>query len=83
MRASLTALVAAVAGAAGPVAAGHVYERWMEDNWNLLSSRTLLEVTLPGSHNAGNTEQELGTGPKCTTDDKYAAYQRQGGQLSQ
>ena len=83
MRSWLTALVAAVAGAAGPVTAGHVYERWMEDNWGLLSSRTLLEVTLPGSHNAGNTEQELGTGPKCTTDDKYAAYQRQGGQLLQ
>jgi ribonuclease I len=79
----LLPLAALLAGAASPAHGGHAYERWMEDNWDSLSSRTLLQLTLPGSHNSGNTAQELGTGPKCTTDDKYAAYQRQGGALSQ
>jgi hypothetical protein len=54
----------------------HPYETWMEDNWSQLSGMTLLHVTLPGSHNSGNTIEELGTpgSPKCESDNKYSHY---------
>lgn len=66
-------------------AAAWPYERWMEDNWDALRSRTLLELTLPGSHNVGNAAGVLGQqgAPGCASDDKYAAYQAQGGALPQ
>lgn len=54
----------------------HPYEKWMEDNWSALSAMTLLQVTLPGSHNSGNTIEELGTdgSPKCESDNTYTNY---------
>ena len=55
-------------------ASGWPYERWMEDNWEALRDKSLLQLTLPGSHNSGNVRQWLGQGPKCASDDKYAAY---------
>ena len=55
----------------------------MEDNWEALRDKSLLQLTLPGSHNSGNVRQWLGQGPKCASDDKYAAYQAQGGALAQ
>eukprot|EP01045_Picozoa_sp_COSAG04_P057306 COSAG04_NODE_27236_length_285_cov_0.833333_1_plen_92_part_10 len=55
----------------------------MEDNWEALRDKTLLQLTLPGSHNSGNVRQWLGQGPKCASDDKYAAYKEQGGAMEQ
>ena len=49
------------------------HERWMEDNWGALQDRTLLQLTLPGSHNSGNNAQ-LGSGPACPGDNKYRQY---------
>jgi hypothetical protein len=44
---------------------------WMECYWDQLKDRTLLNLTLPGSHNSGNIEGELGSGPLCTQDYRY------------
>eukprot|EP01052_Picozoa_sp_SAG31_P000498 SAG31_NODE_15_length_37942_cov_32.078297_3_plen_462_part_00 len=52
---------------------------WMEVHWAELKGLTLLNVTLPGSHNSGNVdvaEHRLGTGPSCPGDNKYAAFDR-------
>lgn len=49
-------------------------ERWMEQQWEHLRDRTLLDIVLPGSHNSGNTG-DLGSGPRCESDYRYAEYQ--------
>ena len=64
-----------------PACSQYYYERWMEENWSVLRSRSLLQITLPGSHNSGNTAGRLGQGPKCASDDKWPDYRRRGGQL--
>jgi hypothetical protein len=56
-------------------AAQYPYQAWMGDHWEVLSERTLLQVTLPGSHNSGNTASQLGTSPRCAADDgHYRSY---------
>jgi hypothetical protein len=44
--------------------------------WDQLKDRTLLNVTLPGSHNSGNIEDELGSGPLCPSDYRYGDFNK-------
>jgi hypothetical protein len=43
----------------------------MEDNWIVLQHKSLLNITLPGSHNSGNTG-DLSGNPKCAS--QYDQY---------
>lgn len=65
-----------VAAAASSAAARYPHEAWMGDNWAVLQGKTLLQVTLPGSHNSGNTAELLGTGPRCAADDSHYTHYR-------
>lgn len=46
---------------------------WMGKHWNRIKSLTLMNLTLPGSHNAGNTP-ELSASRTCATDYRYEEY---------
>jgi len=46
---------------------------WMKSNWHKLHYRRLIDISFPGSHNAGNNKQ-LGTKPICQSDYRYDAF---------
>eukprot|EP00913_Durusdinium_trenchii_P024078 g22614.t1 len=47
---------------------------WMAEHFEILQHRTLLEITLPGSHNSGNYQGGLHADLLCESDYKYGEY---------
>lgn len=48
-----------VLASAGLMLCGADRSNWMGDNFEMLRHKTLLEITLPGSHNSGNYQGGL------------------------
>eukprot|EP00662_Eupelagonemidae_sp_cell21_P037830 gene37830-24524_t len=51
-------------------------EAWMGANWGQIRDRTLVQLTLPGSHNSANTHA-LNAGRICASDYQYQNYRAQ------
>ena len=65
-------------------AASSVNAQWMGDNWEQLKGLTLKQMILPGSHNSGNTANDLlVSNPVCPQDYRYKEYLSYGGTRSQ
>lgn len=61
------------AAMAGALDAAYPHEQWMDDNWDVLRTKTLWDLTLPGTHNSGNTF-ELGWQRMYAGDSRYGDY---------
>lgn len=48
-------------------------QTWIEDNWEALRTRRLLDLTLPGSHNSG-AGPDLSSTRLCASDYRYQDY---------
>jgi len=49
---------------------------WMSQYWNTVGPQTLLQLTLPGSHNSGSYAGALSADALCSSDYRYSAYLR-------
>jgi len=56
------------------VTATAAQQAWMTEHFETIKTRTLMHLTLPGSHNSGNTAGELNDFNLCLSDYRYANY---------